>query len=97
MWVRFWYTVECSPNTRGTLDFDFDTFMYVSDRETDESLNETAHEMVPTWVANGCDRYYFGFERMPVLPEEVRNHLVTKYRKESARANKLLKILGENV
>lgn len=90
MWVRFWCSVE-SENP--PLDIDDDKFIWVSNRETNESLNEWARELVPNWV-DGLDRsFFYGYEKLEILPDVIKNRLIKEHEQRIADSNLILQIL----
>ena len=91
MWVRFWCE---NISSAGPIDTSRDeSYEWMNDRETDESLQEYAEERVPPWMdaaGRGCR---CGYERLVTLPENVRVELVKKYVKMRMHAESMLELL----
>lgn len=89
MWIRFWASTATS-NPRP--DHDSDQYLWVSDRETDESLQDMARELVPQWALY-AERHYYGFERCEELSPVVRERLIEHHTIQVEHHKKMLEIL----
>jgi hypothetical protein len=89
MWVRFWYKIRCSTSSSTKPE---SQYRWVSERETDESLEEWARELIPSWLAHSIVDY--GFERVTELPEDVRQKLLNEHQAQIKYHQEMVDILN---
>ena len=93
MWVRFWADYENKehdPMNAGHVQYE-----WVSDRETDSSLEEWSREIAERHIMPFTNyHYYWGWDKLRILTEKEHSSLVTKYLARRNSADKMLKILN---
>lgn len=77
MWVKFWYENRSGAGPIDTCHEE--VYEWVSDQQTDETLQEYADDQVPDRMRHTERGYNCGYEIVAELPTEAREKLVKKY------------------
>lgn len=91
-WIMFWSSEESKPKKYD--EYDEPAYCWYDEIPRDEELLEEAREKVPEWLKlSERERYYFGFEIVETLPDNVRKSLMKKFKQRKKHAEKMLEIL----
>jgi hypothetical protein len=91
VWIRFWYKVNCSS---GSTSVEADYAWYAT-RPSEEILEDTAEENVPSWCRESERGYQYGYDDVEVLLDLDRARLVARYTRQKAYAEEMLRVLGQ--